>query len=85
LEADDMVIAATQYPFLSIFWTMTILVAWVIWIWMVITILIDVFSRHDISGWAKAAWTVFVIILPFVGVLIYLITQGSAMAERRAP
>jgi len=80
-----MVIAATQYPFLSIFWTMTILVAWVIWIWMVITILIDVFSRHDISGWAKAAWTVFVIILPFVGVLIYLITQGSAMAERRAP
>ncbi len=80
-----MVIAATQYPFLSIFWTMLILVAWVIWIWMVITILIDVFSRHDISGWAKAAWTVFVIILPFVGVLIYLITQGSAMAERRAP
>lgn len=80
-----MVIAATQYPFLSIFWTMLILVAWVIWIWMVITILIDVFSRHDISGWAKAGWTVFVIILPFVGVLIYLITQGSAMAERRAP
>jgi hypothetical protein len=80
-----MVIAATQYPFLSIFWTMLILVAWVIWIWMVITILIDVFSRHDLTGWAKAAWTVFVIILPFVGVLIYLITQGSAMAERRAP
>ena len=80
-----MVIAATQYPFLSIFWTMLIAVAWVIWIWMVITILVDVFSRHDLSGWAKAGWTVFVIILPFVGVLIYLITQGSAMAERRAP
>ena len=80
-----MVIAASQYPFLSIFWTMLILVAWVIWIWMVITILIDVFSRNDISGWGKAGWTVFVIILPFVGVLIYLITQGSAMAERRAP
>ncbi len=78
-----MVIAA-QYPFLSIFWTMLILVAWVIWIWMVITILVDVFSRRDISGWAKAGWTVFVIILPFVGVLIYLITQGGAMAERRA-
>lgn len=79
-----MVIAASQYPFLSIFWTMLILVAWVIWIWMVITILVDVFSRHDISGWAKAGWTVFVIILPFVGVLIYLITQGQEMAERRA-
>ena len=78
-----MVIAA-QYPFLSIFWTMLILVAWVIWIWMVITILVDVFSRKDISGWAKAGWTVFVIILPFVGVLIYLITQGGEMAERRA-
>lgn len=80
-----MVVAATQYPFLSIFWTMLIAVAWVIWIWMVITILVDVFSRHDLSGWAKAGWTVFVIILPFVGVLVYLITQGSAMAERRAP
>ena len=79
-----MVITAAQYPFLSIFWTMLILVAWVIWIWMVITILVDVFSRHDISGWAKAGWTVFVIILPFVGVLIYLITQGTEMAERRA-
>ncbi len=78
-----MVIAA-QYPFLSIFWTMLILVAWVIWIWMVITILVDVFSRKDISGWGKAGWTVFVIILPFVGVLIYLITQGGEMAERRA-
>ena len=79
-----MVVAATQYPFLSIFWTMLILVAWVIWIWMVITILVDVFSRRDISGWAKAGWTVFVIILPFAGVLVYLITQGSEMAERRA-
>lgn len=75
---------ATTYPFLSIFWTMMIFVFWVIWIWLVITILIDVFRRHDLSGWGKAGWTVFVIILPFLGVLIYLISQGSEMTARRA-
>jgi Short C-terminal domain/Phospholipase_D-nuclease N-terminal len=54
----------------------------VIWIWLLITILIDVFRRHDISGWAKAGWTLFVIFLPLLGVLIYLITQSRGMAER---
>ena len=78
-----MVIAA-DYPFLDIFWSMLIFVAWVIWFWMVITIFADLFSRRDVSGWGKAAWSVFVIVLPFLGVLIYLITQGQAMAERRA-
>jgi hypothetical protein len=62
---------------------MIVFFAWVIWFWILITILADLFSRHDISGWGKAAWTIFVIILPFLGVLIYLITQGKSMAERR--
>jgi len=62
---------------------MIVFFAWVIWFWILITILSDLFSRHDVGGWAKAAWTVFVIILPFLGVLIYLITQGKHMAERR--
>ncbi len=78
-----MVIAA-DYPFLDIFWSMLIFFCWVIWIWMVIAILVDIFSRQDISGWAKAAWCVFIIVLPFLGVLIYLIVHSSDMAERRA-
>ena len=75
---------AADYPFLDIFWTMLIFFCWVIWIWMVIAILMDIFSRHDISGWGKAAWCVFIIVLPFLGVLIYLIVHSSDMAERRA-
>jgi hypothetical protein len=82
-ETDDMVFAA-EYPFLNIFWTMIIFFVWVCWIWMVIGIFGDIFSRHDISGWAKAGWSVFVIVLPFLGVLIYLIANGQSMAERRA-
>ena len=74
---------AADYPFLDVFWTMIIFFCWVIWIWMVIIIFSDIFSRHDISGWTKAAWTVFIIVLPFLGVLIYLIAQGKSMAERR--
>ena len=75
---------ADSYPsFGNVLWTMIVFFAWVIWFWILITILADLFSRHDVSGWAKAAWTIFVIILPFLGVLIYLISQGKGMAERR--
>ena len=77
-----MVIAA-DYPFLDILWSMIIFFSWVIWIWMMIVILTDVFRRRDIGGWAKAAWTVFLIVLPFVGALTYLIAQHDGMAERR--
>jgi hypothetical protein len=78
------VVFAADYPFIDVFWSMLIFFMWVIWIWILVTVLIDVFRRHDLSGWGKAAWTVFMIVLPFLGVFIYLITQGSAMAERRA-
>jgi len=74
---------AADYPFLNILWSMIIFFAWVIWIWMMIVILTDVFRRPDIGGWAKAAWTVFLIVLPFLGVLAYLISQHDKMAERR--
>ena len=74
---------ATSYPFMEIFWTMIIFFTWVIWIWIVITALVDVFRRQELSGWSKAGWTVFVIVLAFLGVLIYLIANGSGMAERR--
>ena len=54
----------------------------VIWFWLLISIFSDLFARHDISGWAKAAWTIAVIVLTFLGILLYLITQGRGMAER---
>jgi hypothetical protein len=76
-----MVIAA-DYPFLDVLWTMIIFFAWVVWIWMMIVILGDVFRRRDIGGWAKAGWCVFMIVLPFVGVLVYLVAQHEGIAQR---
>jgi uncharacterized membrane protein YcjF (UPF0283 family) len=76
-----MLIAA-DYPFLEVLWTLIIFFAWVIYIWIVITVLIDVFRRDDIGGWGKAGWVVFVIVLPFLGVLIYLIVQHDGMRQR---
>jgi hypothetical protein len=76
------VFAASNYPFLNIFWTILIFFAWVIWIWIAITVLIDLFRRRDLSGWGKAAWVVFVIVLPFLGVLTYLIFNHEGMADR---
>jgi hypothetical protein len=77
-------VIAASYPFLNVLWDILIFFAWVIFIWIAITVLIDVFRRHDISGWAKAAWVVFVVILPWIGVLTYLIVNHTGMAERRA-
>ncbi len=78
----QVVLAAADYPFLDVFWTMLVFFAWVIWIWLLITVFADVFRRRDLSGWAKAGWLVFVIVLPYLGVFIYLITQSRHMAER---
>lgn len=68
---------------MSVFWDILIFFAWVIFIWIAITVLIDVFRRRDISGWAKAAWVVFVVILPWIGVLVYLIVNHTGMTERK--
>jgi hypothetical protein len=76
-----MVLAA-DYPFLDIVGTMLIFFAWVIWFWILIRVLVDVFRRHDISGWGKAGWTLFMIVVPFLGVLIYLIAHGQDMGKR---
>jgi len=78
------VLFAADYPFLDVFWTMLVFFAWVIWFWLLITVFADLFRRHDISGWGKAGWTLFVIVLPFLGVFVYLIAQGQHMAERKA-
>jgi hypothetical protein len=74
---------ASDYPFLDVFWTMLIFFLWVIWIWFLIIILTDVFRRHDIGGGKKAVWCIFIIFLPFLGALVYLIVNGHGMAERR--
>jgi Phospholipase_D-nuclease N-terminal len=76
-----MLIAA-DYPFLDVLWTMILFFAWLSWIWIAITVFMDVFRRHDIGGWQKALWVVFVIVLPFLGVLVYLIAQHDGMRER---
>jgi Short C-terminal domain/Phospholipase_D-nuclease N-terminal len=78
-----MVLAA-DYPFLDILWTMIIFFAWVAWIWILIVLFTDIFRRRDIGGWGKAAWVVFLIILPFLGALIYLIANHDGMADRQA-
>jgi hypothetical protein len=76
-----MLIAA-DYPFLDVFWTMILFFAWVAWIWVVISVFIDLFRRDDIGGWGKAGWVVFVIVVPFLGVLVYLIAQHDGIRER---
>jgi Phospholipase_D-nuclease N-terminal len=73
---------AADYPFLDILGTMLVFFGWVIWFWLLITVLSDVFRRHDISGWGKAGWTLVTIFLPLLGVLVYLGLQGKHMAER---
>jgi hypothetical protein len=77
-------IAAADYPFLDILWTMVIFFAWVIWFWLLITVFADLFRRRDIGGGKKVVWTIFVIFLPFLGVFAYLLANGDGMAERNA-
>ena len=73
---------ADSYPFLDILWTMLIIFAWIIWFTLLFRVIIDIFRRHDIHGGGKALWLIFVIILPFLGVFIYLIVDGHGIAER---
>jgi len=77
------VLVAADYPFLEVLWTMLVFFAWVIWFWILITVLSDVFRRKDIGGGAKVLWMIFVIVLPFLGVFIYLLTQNDGMTARR--
>src|SRR5262245_24206829 len=73
---------AADYPFADAMWTMLVFFLWVIWFWLLITVFADVFRRHDIGGGAKTLWIIFVIVLPFLGVFIYLIANHDGMADR---
>jgi hypothetical protein len=77
-----MLIAA-DYPFLDILWTMILFFCWVAWIWVLVVIIGDLFRRHDTSGWVKALWVILLIVLPFLGVLVYMIANGKGMSERQ--
>lgn len=73
---------AVDYPFLDLMWTMLVFFLWVIWFWLLFTIWGDIFRRDDISGWGKAGWLIFTIVLPFLGVFVYLISQNQGMTAR---
>jgi Short C-terminal domain/Phospholipase_D-nuclease N-terminal len=75
-------ILATSYPFLEVVWTMLVFFAFVVWIWILFTVLADIFRRHDTSGFAKVLWIIFIIIIPYFGVFIYLIAEHQGMTER---
>jgi len=71
-----------SYPLLGAFWTIFEIFLWVIWIWILIYVFIDIFRSRDLSGWGKALWFIFVLFIPLIGVLVYLIARGSSMHER---
>lgn len=73
---------AVVYPFLEVFWTILVFFAFVVWIWLLFTVFADIFRRHDTSGWAKVAWMIFIVVLPFLGVFVYIIAEHAGMTER---
>ncbi len=74
---------AADYPFLDLIWTMVIFFLWIVWFWLLFTVFADIFRRHDLSGLGKTGWIVLTILLPFLGVFVYLITQNVGMTERQ--
>ena len=73
---------AADYPFLDILWTMLIFFLWIAWFWILITVFADIFRRHDTSGVGKVLWLIFVILVPFLGVFVYLIANHDGMTKR---
>ena len=68
----------------QVFWSMLWFFLWFVWIWLLIMVFADIFRSRDLSGWGKALWTIFVIVLPYLGVFIYLIARGHKMGEHAA-
>ena len=73
--------SSSSYPALNVFWTIIEVFLWIIWFWILITVFIDIFRSPDLSGWGKALWFIFVLIIPLIGVLVYLIVRGGKMHE----
>src|SRR6201984_1348633 len=83
-QGEAMVLASSSYsyPLLGAFWTIIEIFLWVLWFWVLITVFIDIFRSHDLSGWGKALWFLFVLIIPLIGVLVYLIVRGGSLQQR---
>jgi hypothetical protein len=77
-------VAAQDYPLLNLFWTMLWLFLWILWIFLLVRIILDIFRSDDLGGWGKALWVIFIVILPFIGVLVYLIARGAGIQRRDA-
>lgn len=78
-----MLAAETNYPLLQVFLSMLYFFLFVIWIWIAIMVVVDIFRSHDLGGWGKAFWFLFVIVVPYLGVFVYLIARGGKMHERQ--
>jgi ABC-type multidrug transport system fused ATPase/permease subunit len=83
-DKEKLLMLASSYPVLDAFLTMLYFFLFIIWIWLLIMVFMDIFRSHDMGGWAKALWVIFIIILPFLGVFVYLIARGGKMHERAA-
>ncbi|MFJ5811203.1 SHOCT domain-containing protein [Streptomyces sp. NPDC093093] len=79
---DSILNLAVDYPLLNMFWTMLMIFLWVLWFFLLFRIIGDIFRDDELGGWGKSGWTVFVILLPFLGVFVYLIARGRGMGER---
>ena len=77
-----MILASSSYPFLEVFWTMLVFFGFVVWIWILFTVLADILRRHDTSGFTKVLWIIFIIVIPYLGVFVYLIAEHKGMTER---
>ncbi len=69
-------------PLLDLFWSMIVLFIWIAWFWLFISVVVDIFRSRDLSGWGKAAWALFVVVVPLLGVFVYLIARGGSMQDR---
>ncbi|MFI5672995.1 SHOCT domain-containing protein [Streptomyces sp. NPDC051704] len=79
---DSMLNLAVDYPLLNMFWTMLMIFLWVLWFFLLFRIIGDIFRDDELSGWGKAGWLIFVILVPFLGVFVYVIARGRGMGER---
>lgn len=73
---------AYDYPVLGVFWSILVFFLWVMWFFLLFRVIGDIFRSHDLSGWGKAAWLIFVLVVPFLGVLVYVIARGDEMGQR---
>lgn len=73
---------AYDYPVLGVFWSILVFFLWIMWFFLLFRVIADIFRSDDLGGWAKAAWLIFVLLVPFLGVFVYVIARGDDMGQR---